>query len=51
MAAALLFELKPRDPAALGLAIAGLATIALGASLGPAWRAAKLDPMMALRYE
>ena len=50
-AAALLFELKPRDPLTLGLAIAGLAAIALAASLGPAWRAAKLDPMVALRYE
>jgi ABC-type antimicrobial peptide transport system permease subunit len=50
-ASSLLFELKPYDP--LTLAVAGmlLAVIAALASFLPAWRATKIDPMVALRYE
>ncbi|HZT72567.1 MAG TPA: ABC transporter permease [Terriglobales bacterium] len=50
-AASLLYQLKPRDPLTLALAGAILAAIALAASLAPARRAARLDPMTALRYE
>jgi putative ABC transport system permease protein len=47
----LLFEIKPRDPISLALAAAALALVALSASLIPALRAARIDPMVALRYE
>jgi putative ABC transport system permease protein len=50
-AGALLFGLKPNDPATLGTAVAALATAALGASYLPARRAARLDPVEALREE
>jgi predicted permease len=47
----LLFGLKPYDPLTLLVSIAVLSLIAALASLLPARRAAKLDPMVALRYE
>jgi predicted permease len=47
----LVFELKPGDPRVLGTAVAGLALVALAAALGPARRAAAMDPMRALRSE
>ncbi len=50
-AAALLFNLQPHDPPTLALAIGTLAGVALAASLVPALRAARLDPMSALRDE
>jgi ABC-type antimicrobial peptide transport system permease subunit len=50
-AATLLFGLKPYDPATLAGATAGLALVAVAASLIPARRAAKLEPMVALRNE
>jgi putative ABC transport system permease protein len=50
-ARAMLFGLKPGDPLTLATAIMFLATVALLASYLPARRAAKLDPMMALREE
>jgi predicted permease len=50
-AGALLFGLKPNDPATLGTAVVALATAALGASYLPARRAARLDPVEALREE
>lgn len=50
-ARALLFGTKPTDPVTLALAIAGLAVVAAAASLIPARRAARLDPMIALREE
>jgi putative ABC transport system permease protein len=50
-ASSLLFGLKPRDPITFVLAIVILAAIGFVASLIPARRAARIDPMVALRYE
>jgi ABC-type antimicrobial peptide transport system permease subunit len=47
----MLFEIEPTDPATfLGVAIL-LTITALGACYLPARRAAKVDPMLALRHE
>jgi putative ABC transport system permease protein len=50
-ASSLLFGMKPYDPVILGLAAALLALVAVAASCLPAYRAANLDPMAALREE
>jgi putative ABC transport system permease protein len=50
-ARALLFGLRPSDPATITLAVAALAVVAMLASFLPARRAAALDPMQALRDE
>jgi putative ABC transport system permease protein len=50
-ARAMLCGLTPYDPLTLAMAMAGLAAVALTASYLPAQRAAKLDPMVALREE
>ncbi|MGB2622825.1 MAG: ABC transporter permease [Candidatus Acidiferrum sp.] len=46
-----LFGLTPHDPATLALATFSLAFVACAAGYIPAWRASRLDPMKALRYE
>ena len=46
-----LFEMKPNDPRALTLAVAILLTTAFVAGYGPARRASRVDPMIALRHE
>jgi predicted permease len=50
-AKSLLYGLKPRDPSTLVMAIATLSAVAVLASFLPAYRASKLDPLEALRYE
>lgn len=46
-----LFGLKPNDPLTLSLAVAVMAGVALLAGYIPAERAARVDPIVALRYE
>jgi predicted permease len=46
-----LFQIKPNDPRALILAVVILLAAALLAGYGPARRAARVDPMVALRHE
>jgi putative ABC transport system permease protein len=49
--ASLLFQVQPHDPASLLAAGAALAAVALLGSYLPARRAARVDPMTALRAE
>ena len=50
-AKSLLFGLKPRDPLTLVMAVVTLTAVAAFASFLPAYRASRLDPLKALRYE
>jgi predicted permease len=49
--ASLLFGVEPLDPVSFAGAAAFLACVALLATLVPAWRAARIDPIVALRQE
>jgi len=49
--AALLYAVKPTDPITFLAVVALLSLIAVCACLVPAYRAAKVDPVVALRYE
>jgi ABC-type antimicrobial peptide transport system permease subunit len=50
-AASLLYGMSGRDPAVFGAAIAVLAVVVFAASWVPAWRASRIAPTQALRYE
>ena len=50
-ASSLLYGLKATDPVTMALAIIALACVALAASFVPALRAARVEPMVALREE
>ncbi len=50
-AAALLFGLAPSDPLAIALACVSLTIVAAAASSLPAWRAASVNPVSALRQD
>jgi len=49
--AALLFEVTPLDPASYSTAVALLALISVCACLVPAWRASRVDPVVAMQSE
>ena len=49
--ASLLFGVTPRDVLAVGGAVAIMTVVATVATLLPAIRAARVDPLVALRYE
>jgi ABC-type antimicrobial peptide transport system permease subunit len=51
VAEAVLFGLSGRDPAVIGAAAVVLAVVILAASWLPAWRASRIAPLEALRYE
>jgi ABC-type antimicrobial peptide transport system permease subunit len=51
LVAGFLYGVTPTDPMTLGISALVLALVAIGAGLVPAWRAARVDPMAALRDE
>jgi len=47
----LMFGVEPRDPLAIGAAVAVILSVTVAACVAPARRAARIDPMTALRCE
>jgi len=47
----LLFQTSPWEPANLGSAVIVLITVTVLAALWPAWRASRVDPVIALRSD
>ena len=47
----LLYGVAPSDPATLGVAVVTLVAASVVAGIVPAWRAASIDSMVALRCE
>ena len=50
-AQSLLFQLKGWDPGVIAIAVVAIGLVAFAAGVVPAWRASRVDPMHALRYE
>lgn len=48
---ALLFDVSPFDMSSFSAAVALLSLLAIGASLVPAWRASRVDPIIAMQSE
>ena len=46
-----LYGVKPTDPTTMVMSAAVLALVAVAAAMLPAWRAARLDPVSALRED
>jgi ABC-type antimicrobial peptide transport system permease subunit len=46
-----LYDVTPTDPTTIAIAIVGLVTVAAAAGLIPALRAARVNPITALRHE
>jgi predicted permease len=46
-----LFDVSPNDPGVMAAVVALISVIAMAASLVPAWRATRIDPVVALRAE
>ena len=51
LAESLLAGISPRDPLALAVAVAAIGVAATMAAWWPAWRASRMDPMVALRND
>jgi ABC-type antimicrobial peptide transport system permease subunit len=49
--APMLFEVNPNDPAIVGIAIVVLLAVGAWSGYLPAWRASRVDPLVALRDE
>ena len=47
----LLFGVSPLDAWVIATVAVLLGIVALGASLAPAWRATRIDPILAIRYQ
>jgi predicted permease len=47
----MLYQLSPLDPVSFGLATCCVVSVGCIAAFLPSWRAARVDPMVALRYE
>jgi len=48
---AMLFGVSKIDPLSIGSAILALIVICTAAAITPVWRATRIDPLVALRYE
>jgi predicted permease len=46
-----LYGIQPTDPLSIGASVLAIAAVAMLAGYVPAWRATRVDPMRALRYE
>ena len=46
-----LYQVGPRDPVTIGLVLVFFILVAIAAASGPAWKATRVDPLVALRCE
>jgi ABC-type antimicrobial peptide transport system permease subunit len=46
-----LYGVQPTDPAVIAAAVLGLTIVAGAAGFVPAWRATRVNPVIALRYD